>query len=63
MSKVDEAMKVIADYIGFEDNFERMKNCVNCDHHEVCLEVARRKATKANDHRPCSHWRLVESDD
>lgn len=63
MSKVDEAMKVIADYIRFEDNFERMKNCMNCDHHEVCLEVARRKATKANDYSACTHWKMEESDD
>lgn len=63
MSKVDEAMKVLTDYIRFEDNFERMKNCMNCDHHEVCLEVARRKATRANNYRPCSHWKMVESND
>lgn len=60
-SKVDEAMNVIADYIRFEDNFERMKNCMNCDHHEVCLEVARRKATRAGNYKPCSHWKLEES--
>lgn len=46
-----------------ETEYEHMKNCVNCDHHEVCLEVARRRATRANNYRPCSHWRLVESDD
>lgn len=63
MSKVDEAMKIITDYIRFEDNFERMKNCVNCDHYEVCLEVARRKAARANNYKPCSHWKLVDSDD
>ena len=63
MSKVDEAMKVIADYIRFEDNFERMKNCMNCDHHEVCLIVARRKATKANDYSACSKWKLWDGDD
>ena len=63
MSKVDEAMKVIADYIRFEDNFERMKNCMNCDHHEVCLIVARRKAAKANDYSACSKWKLWDGDD
>lgn len=46
-----------------EAEYERMKNCVNCDHHEVCLEVARRKATKANDYSACSHWKMVESDE
>jgi len=63
MSKVDEAMKVISDYIRFEDNFERMKNCMNCDHHEVCLEVARRKVTRAGNYKPCSHWKMEDSND
>lgn len=63
MSKIDDAIKTISDYIRFEDNFERMKNCVNCDHHEVCLEVARRKATRAGNYKPCSHWKMVESND
>ena len=44
-------------------DFERMKNCMNCDHHEVCLIVARRKAAKANDYTPCSHWKMVEHDE
>ena len=39
---------------------DRMKNCVNCDHYEVCLAVARRKAEKANDYSPCSHWKMVD---
>ena len=39
---------------------ERMKNCVNCEHSEVCVVVARRKAQKANDYTPCSKWKLVE---
>ena len=39
---------------------ERMKNCVNCDHNEVCLVVAQRKARKANDYSACSKWKLVE---
>ena len=39
--------------------FERMKNCVNCDHNEVCVVVARRKAQKAGDYTPCSKWKLV----
>ncbi len=43
------------------DEFERMKNCVNCDHSEVCLVVAQRKARKANDYTPCSKWKLVEA--
>ena len=42
------------------DVIERMKNCVNCDHSEVCVVVARRKAQHANDYSPCSKWKLVE---
>ena len=45
------------------DDFERMKNCVNCDHKEVCLLVAQRKARKANDYSPCSNWKLVDEDE
>ena len=41
-------------------DFERMKNCANCDHNEVCLVVAQRKARKANDYSACSKWKLVE---
>ena len=63
MSKIDDAIKTISDYIRFEGNFDRMKNCVNCDHSEVCLVVARRKAVKANDYTPCSHWKMVEHDE
>ena len=44
------------------DDFERMKNCVNCVHNEVCLFVARRKATKANDYSACSKWKLDVDD-
>ena len=43
--------------------YERMKNCVNCDHCEVCLVVARRKAAKAGDYSPCSKWKLAEGDE
>ena len=42
------------------DEYERMKNCVNCEHKDVCLAVARRKANKANDYTPCEHWRVKE---
>ena len=46
-----------------EAEYDRLKNCMNCDHSEVCLEVARRKAVKAGNYKPCSHWKAVESDD
>ena len=48
--------EVVMDY----EDFERMKNCVNCIHSEVCLIVAKRKACKANDYSACSKWKLIE---
>ena len=42
------------------EEYERMKNCVNCDHSEVCLVVARRKAQKAGDYSACGKWKLIE---
>ena len=46
-----------------DETYERMKNCVNCDHSEVCVVVARRKAVKANDYTPCSHWKMAKSNE
>lgn len=57
VQQVDEYTHNIEAYYG---GIERMKNCVNCDHSEVCLVVAQRKARKANDYSPCSKWKLVE---
>lgn len=55
-------MATLAGQIIVDSNeIERMKNCVNCDHSEVCFLVARRKAQKANDYTPCSKWKLVEA--
>lgn len=39
---------------------ERMKNCVNCDHYEVCVVVHDRKRRQAGDYSPCGKWKLVE---
>lgn len=44
------------------ETYERMKSCINCDHREVCVAVARRKATHANDYSPCAHWKLVDDE-
>lgn len=53
--------KAMSESYGLDDDvFKRFKNCVNCDHSEVCVVVARRKAQKANDYTPCSKWKLVE---
>lgn len=53
--------KAMSESYGLDDDvFRRFKNCVNCDHSEVCFLVARRKAQKANDYTPCSKWKLVE---
>lgn len=60
-SKVLGEVVDIAEELAEEpDVIERMKNCVNCDHSEVCVVVARRKAQHANDYSPCSKWKLVE---
>lgn len=42
------------------DGFDRMKNCVNCDHYGVCAVVHDRKRRQAGDYTPCSKWKLVE---
>lgn len=46
-----------------QKDYDRMKNCVNCDHQAVCLEVARRKVAKAGNYTPCSHWKQTEAGD
>lgn len=55
MKRVKRETMIILD----NESYERMKNCANCDHREVCVAVARRKATHANDYSPCEHWELV----
>ena len=40
--------------------FQRMKNCVNCDHYEVCVVVHDRKRRQAGDYTACGKWKLVE---
>ena len=55
-----EVVDIVEDLAEEPDVIERMKNCVNCDHSEVCVVVARRKAQHANDYSPCSKWKLVE---
>lgn len=57
--KIEEMDIALVNY----GEFERMKNCVNCDHREVCLIVAKRKAVKANDYTPCSKWKIIAEDD
>ena len=57
LRELDEYSHNIGVYFG---GIERMKNCVNCEHNEVCLVVAQRKARKANDYSACSKWKLVD---
>lgn len=60
-SKVCGEIVEIAEEIAEEpDVIERMKNCVNCDHFEVCVVVHDRKRRKAGDYSPCGKWKLVE---
>ena len=59
LGKAASEVGLLSDCIS-DRELQRMKNCVNCDHYEVCVVVARRKAQKANDYTPCSKWKLVE---
>lgn len=40
------------------EEYERMKNCTNCDHTEVCYIVKKRKEGKQNDYSPCEYWKI-----
>jgi hypothetical protein len=42
------------------EEFERLRNCVNCDHYEVCVVVHDRKRRQAGDYTACGKWKLVE---
>lgn len=44
-------------------DFERMKNCTNCEHKEVCVIVHDRKRRMAGDYSACSKWKLMDGDD
>ena len=57
-----EVEKSVIEHIVMEwDEFERMKNCVNCDHSDVCVIVHDRKRRQAGDYSPCGKWKLVET--
>ena len=53
-------MNIDSAFHHLEEIIERMKNCTNCDHKDVCHIVAIRKHTKANNYSPCEHWKLEE---
>ena len=36
------------------------RNCINCDHYDVCMTVAERKARKANNYKSCSLWKKAD---
>ena len=57
LNLVDEYSHNINVYYG---GIERMKNCVNCEHFEVCVVVHDRKRRQAGDYSPCGKWKLVE---
>lgn len=40
------------------EEYDRMKNCTNCDHKEVCYIVKVRKNVHANDYTPCENWKI-----
>ena len=41
--------------------YDRLRNCTNCCHKNVCYTVYVRKRDKANDYSACEEWK-VESD-
>lgn len=41
------------------NEYKRMKNCVNCEHFDVCVVVHDRRRRQAGDYSPCSKWKLV----
>ena len=42
------------------EQFERMKNCLNCCRLVNCSVVYLRKANKVNSYSPCYMWKLVD---
>ena len=40
--------------------YEAMKNCVNCEHSEVCVVVHDRRNRRAGDYSACSKWKQVD---
>lgn len=58
---LQELHKAMSESYGLDDDvFRRFKNCVNCDHFEVCVVVHDRKRRNAGDYSPCGKWKLVE---
>ena len=56
-----ELNKAMSESYGLDDDvFRRFKNCVNCDHYEVCVVVHDRKRRQAGDYTACGKWKLVE---
>lgn len=59
--EMDNAMSDVFDgYLNDNREYERMKNCVNCEHFEVCVVVHDRKRRQAGDYTACGKWKLVE---
>ena len=46
-----------------ERKYGRMKNCVNCEHFEVCVVVHDRKRRQAGDYSPCGKWKAGSGED
>lgn len=56
----NEIVSIAEDIAEEPDRIERMKNCVNCGHFDVCVVVHDRRRRQAGDYSPCSKWKLVE---
>ena len=56
----NEIVSIAEDIAEEPDGIDRMKNCVNCEHFEVCVVVHDRKRRQAGDYTACGKWKLVE---
>lgn len=61
LGEASHDMAMLAGQIIIDSNeIDRMKNCVNCEHFEVCVVVHDRKRRQAGDYTACGKWKLVE---
>lgn len=59
LGKAASEVGLISDCLS-DRELQRMKNCVNCEHFEVCVVVHDRKRRQAGDYTACGKWKLVK---
>lgn len=57
----EEIIGVAREALNDLGDIERMKNCINCGHYEVCVVVHDRKRRKAGDYTACGKWTLADA--